>query len=320
MMSGKGASGGPADGGRTGEGAAEIEVLAARPGSVGRATVQRLLPKRQHRMVGAWCFADYLAPLAVAPGSGLDVGPHPHIGLHTLTWLFEGEARHRDSLGSDQLLRPGQVNLMTAGRGVVHSEEASPRYRGVLEGVQLWIAQPDQTRHGAAAFCHHEALPTLSAAGGRAIVLVGTLGEVTSPVVVDSALVGADLALGVGRSAWPLAPGFEHALLVLRGSVHVPGGAVPAGRIAFLPQGGDELVCQADEPSRALLLGGEPFGTAVLMWWNYVARTPAEIEAAHASWSAQDGRFGRVESALARIAGPARPVLGAPTGSRAARR
>src|SRR4051794_32278287 len=132
--------------------ALSIEVTDGREAVVGRIPVRRVLPRRNRRTVGAWCFADQMGPEEVTETAGLDIGPHPHIGLHTVTWLVDGAVLHRDSLGSEQVIRPGQLNLMTAGHGVVHAEEAVDTYRGRLHGVQLWVAQPAATRDGSAAF------------------------------------------------------------------------------------------------------------------------------------------------------------------------
>src|SRR5215217_5825530 len=184
-----------------------VEITPSRESVVGAMRVRRALPRIGRRTVGAWCFADHMGPELVTETRGLDIGPHPHTGLHTVTWLVAGEVLHRDSLGSEQVIRAGQLNLMTAGEGVTHSEEATGRYRGQLHGVQLWVAQPEATRHGAAAFEHH------------------------------AALVGADMALGPGAGSWPLAPSFEHALVVLDGQVLVDEQVVRPGELAYLGVG-----------------------------------------------------------------------------------
>src|SRR3954469_19600454 len=165
-----------------------LELLHSREAEVGAMRVRRALPRRAHRTVGAWCFADHFGPVVVTEEHGLDIGPHPHIGLQTVTWLLAGEARHRDGLGSDQVLRPGQLNLMTAGHGVAHAEEATGRYRGELHGIQLWVAQPEPTRHGPAGFEHHAALPEAAVDGARATVLVGEFAGQRSPARQDTAL------------------------------------------------------------------------------------------------------------------------------------
>ncbi|MFD1828209.1 MULTISPECIES: pirin family protein [Streptomyces] len=279
-----------------------VEVSDSREARVGRIRVRRALPRRGRRTVGAWCFADHMGPADVTEDSGLDIGPHPHIGLQTLTWVTDGQVLHRDSLGSEQVIRPGRLNLMTAGSGVSHAEEATGHYRGTLEGIQLWIAMPEATRHGPAAFEHHADLPRtdLDGGAGAATVLVGDFTGTTGPARHDTPLVGVDLDLRASATV-PLRPDFEHAVVVLKGAVAVHGKPLPPGRLGYLGQGRGELRLEVREPTRALLLGGEPFPEPILMWWNFVGRTRAEIDAAHAAWTAQDDRFGRVRSSLPRI-------------------
>src|SRR3954470_24091974 len=151
----------------------EVEVLEGRRAEVGGFEVHRVLPRRQRRSVGAWCFVDQMGPGQVTAARGLDIGPHPHIGLQTVTWLLRGAILHRDSLGSEQLIRPGQLNLMTAGHGVSHSEETAGVYTGELHGIQLWVAQPSSTRDGDAAFEHHAELPQQEVDNGVATVIIG---------------------------------------------------------------------------------------------------------------------------------------------------
>ena len=274
-----------------------IEVDDSREETVGRFRVRRALPRRGRRTVGAWCFADHMGPADVTEGAGLDVGPHPHIGLQTVTWLLDGQALHKDTLGSEQVISPGQLNLMTAGSAVAHAEEATGRYHGTLEGIQLWIAQPEATRNGAAAFEHHAELPQVEHDGAVATVLVGEHHGVRSPARHDTPLVGVDLDLRE-RSTVPLRPDFEHALVVLRGSIAVDGEKVVPGKLAQLGLGRDELHIEVAADSRVMLLGGIPFDEPLMMWWNFVARTRVEIDAAYASWRDQDDRFGRVQSSL----------------------
>jgi len=275
----------------------DIEVSDSREETVGRFRVRRALPRRGRRTVGAWCFADHMGPADVTEGAGLDVGPHPHIGLQTVTWLLDGQALHKDTVGSEQVISPGQLNLMTAGSAVAHAEESTGHYRGTLEGIQLWIAQPEATRHGPAAFEHHAELPQVEHGGAVATVLVGEHDGVRSPARHDTPLVGVDLDLRE-RSTVPLRPDFEHALVVLRGSIAVDGEKVVPGKLAHLGLGRDELDIEVAEDSRVMLLGGVPFDEPLMMWWNFVARTRAEIDAAYASWRDQDDRFGRVRSSL----------------------
>ncbi len=278
-----------------------VEVTASREAQVGAFRVRRALPLRARRTIGAWCFVDHLGPAAVTEEHGLDIGPHPHIGLQTVTWLLQGEALHRDSLGSEQVIRPGQLNLMTAGRGVAHAEEATGRYRGDLHGVQLWVAQPDGTRDGPAGFEHHAELPRIELSAAQATVLVGELAGARSPARRDTDHVGVDLDLRRGTTAVPLQPDSEYGLVVLAGVASVDGVHLGPGRLAYLGTGRDEVALAATDPARALLLGGVPFDASLVMWWNFVARTRDEIVEAHRAWEAGDRRFGAVDSPLARI-------------------
>lgn len=283
----------------------DVELLASREAVVGNFHVRRALPRRQHRTVGAWCFADHMGPAQVTETASIDIGPHPHIGLQTVTWLVAGEILHKDSLGSEQVVRAGELNLMTAGGGVAHSEEATGGYRGELHGIQLWVAQPESTRHGAAAFEHHRDLPRTELDGWVATVLVGGFAGAASPARRDTDHFGADIVLAPRRCAAPVARDHEHALVVLDGQVILEGVVVEPGKLAYVGPGRDELVLEAGATgARALLLGGRPFPEAVLMWWNFVARDHDEIEAARRQWEARDPRFGSVASLLARIAAP----------------
>jgi redox-sensitive bicupin YhaK (pirin superfamily) len=287
----------------------ELVVSEARATSVGGLPVRRLLPRRGKRTVGAWCFADHMGP-SMSP---VAIGPHPHIGLQTVTWLLDGSVLHRDSLGSEQVIHPGQLNLMTAGAGVAHSEEPAGEGpsggpgEGLVEGIQLWIAQPASTRFGPAAFEHHASLPSTSLWGrGSAVVMVGSFAGATSPARHDTPLVGCDLSLDASCRV-ELIPGWEYALLVLRGSARVEGSVLQPGRMGYLGRGRDSLLIEAEDPVRAILVGGEPFPEDVLMWWNFVARTSDEVEAASRSWDDDDGRFGVVDSPLDRIRAPVVP-------------
>jgi redox-sensitive bicupin YhaK (pirin superfamily) len=281
-----------------------VEITESHAATVGRLTVRRALPRRGRRTVGAWCFADHMGPATVDESSGLDVGPHPHIGLQTVTWLLDGEALHRDSLGSEQVIKPGQLNLMTAGQGVSHSEEATGHYRGELEGIQLWIAQPDATRTRDPGFEHHAELPRRDLDGAVATVLVGDFDGATSPARHDTPLVGIDLDLHGGATRLPLHPEWEYAAVVLRGSVRIGEQAVEPGHLAYLGDARDELELEASAGTRALLIGGEPFAEQIVMWWNFVARDRDELLAAYRSWQEEDDRFGRISSPLPRIPAP----------------
>ena len=305
----------PTDGAAVLETAAQLEVLPSRESTVGAMRVRRALPRRGLRTVGPWCFADHMGPEQVTPTQGLDIGPHPHMGLHTVTWLLDGAVLHKDSLGSEQVIRPGQLNLMTAGRGVVHSEEAVDDYRGTLHGVQLWLAQPESARHGDPAFVHHGELPQVTTDASDHSVLVGSFAGTASPARTDGdAALGATLATDVvvrpGRSTWPLRADFEHCVIGLSGRVRVDRAVVGDGEMVALRTGRDDVVVEADEPARVLLLGGRPFDEPLLMFWNFVARSRDEVDAAYRDWTDHAPRFGDVSSTLPRIPSP-RPLWAA---------
>jgi redox-sensitive bicupin YhaK (pirin superfamily) len=284
-----------------------VEVLEPREAQVGAMTVQRALPRRQRRTVGAWCFVDIFGPTWVPESGGLEIGPHPHTGLHTVTYLLDGQVLHRDSLGSEQVIRPGQVNLMTAGGGVVHAEEPTGHYSGTMRGVQLWVAQPDATRHGPADFAHLDTLPETEVDGGHATVLVGSFAGADSPARQDTPLVGVDLRLAAGEVDLPLDPSYEHALVVLDGVLLVEGRSVQQARTVYVGTGRTSIGLATPEGARVLMLGGEPFGEKLLMWWNFVGRTRDEVGEARRQWAGGDERFGRVATDLSRIAAPGLP-------------
>lgn len=274
-------------------------------------------------MIGAWCFVDHYGPDAVADSGGMSVAPHPHTGLQTVSWLFTGEIEHRDSAGHHAWVRPGELNLMTAGVGISHSEVSTPGTT-TLHGVQLWVALPEAARHSEPDFMHH-APPAVSREGLVARVFLGTLLGKTSPVPTYTPLLGAELRLEAGvRVDLEVDPHFEHGVLLDSGSLTVSGERAAPGDLVHLPSGRDRLCLEAaDEPARVLLLGGEPFGEAIVMWWNFVGRTHEEIVDYREQWQAQlihdgapvrdsqdvaEGRFGIVEGDhLAPIPAPALP-------------
>jgi quercetin 2,3-dioxygenase len=273
------------------------ELTEARVARVGDMTVRRLLPLWLRRSVGAWCFVDHYGPMSVDGVTGMRVPPHPHIGLQTVTWLISGNVLHRDSLGSEQMIRPGQLNLMTAGRGIAHSEESPAEHDPSLHGVQLWVALPDASRHTEPAFAHHAELPAAGLGGFEVTVFAGSLGGARSPARMFSEIVGAELAAHREASgSIPLAASHEHVVFVATGSARVdraPDATVlRPGQLLYLDAGRDQVGVSAAAGSRLFLLGGVPLGEPLLMWWNLVARTPEEIEAAVAEW--RQGRFGTV--------------------------
>ena len=213
-----------------------LERIATRDGQIGTGLmIRRALPNPQRRMIGAWCFLDHIGPRDYGRGQGIAVGPHPHIGLQTFTWMIEGEMMHRDSLGYAQVIRPGQVNIMTAGRGISHAEDAVNDDPGHLHAAQLWIALPDAERHRAPAFDHHPELPVVEDGGFRVTVLAGAAYGQTSPTRVYSPLLGLDLrCTDAAEIAIPLNPNFEHGLLVLSGTATVLGEPLAPGTLLYL--------------------------------------------------------------------------------------
>jgi quercetin 2,3-dioxygenase len=292
--------------GRTGP---RLDVHEAREvplGGIRNMSVRRTLPQRALPTVGAWCFLDEIGPQTV----DMRVLPHPHTGLQTVTWPLVGEIRHRDSVGSDVVVRPGQLNLMTAGTGVAHSE-LSVDGPGPLHAVQLWVALPDAAAAGPASFQQVTDLPVWRGPGVAATVMVGELGGELSPALVHTPLVGADVAVERGSTVrLPLDPGFEHAVLVLAGQVDVDGYPSTPGPLLYLGDGRSAVDVTSVEGGRFLLLGGEPFARDLVMWWNFVGRDHASVAAARADWesAARDQRYGHVRGhADERIPAPELP-------------
>ena len=281
----------------------DIEVLTSHQATVGALSVRRSLPQRRRRTVGAWCFADHMGPADVTEDSGLDIGPHPHTGLQTVTWLVDGQALHRDSLGSEQVIVAGELNVMTAGLGVAHAEESTGHYRGTLQGIQLWIAQDDDTRHGPAAFQHLGELPRVEIGAATATVFVGEYQGQRSRARTRAGLVGLELRThGAGDLPLALDPAFEYGVIVLEGEVELDATSLTPGTMGYCSPGRDELALRAQAGSTLIVVGGVPLDHEILMWWNFVARSRAEIDEAYDSWTADDGRFGTVSSPLSRIA------------------
>jgi redox-sensitive bicupin YhaK (pirin superfamily) len=291
--------------------ALQIEVRDGRPTEVGGMGIVRVLPTKGRRTIGPWCFVDLMSPDDVANPDPMEVGPHPHIGLSTVTWLFEGEALHTDSLGSEQVIRPGQLNLMTAGHGIAHAElEVRDGSRGAeaeyVKGAQMWLAQTESTRHGPSSFAHHEDLPIADLGTADAQVLAGTLAGATSPVETDWPLIGAELRLRSGTTLAPVRHDFEHAVVPIDRRIKVDDVIVEPGALAILPPGFDTFRLEAAGGSgRMLLLGGVPFPDRLQMWWNFVARTREELTQAWRDWrDHNDDRFAPVASSLDRIDAP----------------
>lgn len=273
----------------------QIQRIAGRPSDIGEGmTVLRALPTRQRRMVGAWCFLDHLGPLEFPAGRGMHVGAHPHTGLQTFTWLIEGEVLHRDSLGNEQIIRPGQVNLMTAGRGVVHTEDSLQEGQR-LHAAQLWIALPAEEADCAPAFAHYPELPCWDDNGCRFTLLAGSFAGRTMSGDFRTPLLGVDAFSAPGaRLELPLNPAFEHGILILEGQVRIDDEAFATDEFAYLSNGIERLDIELAAGTRILLLGGVPFGEPVLMWWNFVGFSKTGITQAQREWESGDPRFGRV--------------------------
>ncbi len=276
-----------------------VEVLAAREvplGGVRAMRVRRTLPQRARTLIGAWCFADHYGPADVAVSGGMDVPTHPHIGLQTVSWLFSGKIEHRDSLGVHAVVRPGELNLMTGGRGICHSEVATAD-TAVLHGVQLWVALPEAHRDADRDFAHHVPRP-VRIEGAEIRVFLGSLAGETAPVRTFTPLLGAQIDLEP-RAAVELTveAGFEHGLLVDAGEVRLFDAVLRPTELGHVPVGGDvlRLVNESDGPARAILLGGPPFEEEIVMWWNFIGRDHDEIARARRDWEAASDRFGEVE-------------------------
>ncbi|MGA5134348.1 pirin family protein [Streptomyces olivoreticuli] len=272
------------------------ELLTPRHVRLGESTeVRRLLPNLGRRMIGAWAFVDHYGPDDIADEPGMQVPPHPHMGLQTVSWLHDGEVLHRDSLGSLRTVRPRELGLMTSGRAISHSEESPKPHARYLHGAQLWVALPDAHRNVEPHFEHHANLPTVTAPGFTATVILGELDGARSPGTTYSPIVGADLALAHGTGAsLPLDPDFEYAVLSMSGEAHVDGVPVTPGTMLYLGCGRTELPLRGESDAGLMLLGGEPFEEEIVMWWNFVGRSQEEIEQARRDWT-EGSRFGEVK-------------------------
>ncbi len=284
-----------------------VEVREGRRTSVGGLGVVRVLPTKGRRTVGAWCFVDLVDPTDAEQPDPMEVGPHPHIGLSTVTWLIQGEALHTDSLGSEQVIRPGQLNWMTAGHGIAHAELAA---RPPFSGAQMWVAQPEATRHGEPSFQHLAELPELEEDKATVQLLAGTFRDATSPARTDTRLVGLDVTVRNGRAVLPTWAAFEHAIVPLDAPVRVGAEIAEPGWLALVPTGVEELPIETrSDPTRILVLGGEPFPEGIQMWWNFVARDRDELTIAWRDWQQRSDRFGEVASTLPRMDAPRPPWI-----------
>ncbi|APR79252.1 Pirin-related protein [Minicystis rosea] len=279
------------------EGCAGIDlVIEGRPRPVGNIDVARLLPVRERRAVGPFIFLDHMGPVTFAPGAGFDVAPHPHIGLSTVTYLLEGEAVHRDSIGSVQVVTPGEINLMTAGRGVVHSERSDPAWRargGTFHGLQLWLGLPTESEEDEPWFVHRDrdAFPRVDAAGVSARVLLGSALGVTAPIEHPARPVMIDVDLAAGAIFDVPNEGGEHAVYIVEGEVSA-GSRTFARHRLLVAAPAQKLCLVARQPSRVVVIGGPPLDGKRFMDWNFVHSTRERIEQAKAAW--RDQTFPRI--------------------------
>jgi len=272
-----------------------IQKVSARSAEIGGGiTVNRVLPSRQRRMIGAWCFLDHAGPAVFRRGGGMKVGPHPHIGLQTFTWMVAGEVLHRDSLGNVAEVRPGEVNLMTAGRGISHTEESLASSEQ-LHAAQLWIALPHTERECSPAFDHYPNLPVWADGNCQLTLLAGAYNEWTSPAKIYTRLLAIDvLSADGGELDLALKPDFEYGILVLQGEVEVCGEQFVENELAYFRPGESQLRISLSPSSQVIFLGGEPFADEIILWWNYVGHSRAEIIQAQLDWEEAAPRFGRI--------------------------
>jgi redox-sensitive bicupin YhaK (pirin superfamily) len=273
-------------------------VIPSRPRDLGGVTVGRVLPSMQRRLVGPFIFFDHMGPEEIAPGAGVDVRPHPHINLATVTYLFEGELLHRDSLGSAQVIRPGAINWMSAGRGIAHSERTPPELRpggSRLHGLQLWVALPAAAEETDPTFHHHpaESLPEVDVDGSRARVLAGSAYGATAPVRTASPLHYVEVHLGPGGRL-PLPPAAEHeerAVYVAAGELALGEHPLSARQLAVLEPGAEGVATSA-AGAHVMLLGGARLDGPRHIWWNFVSSSKERIEDAKRAW--KEDRFPRI--------------------------
>jgi quercetin 2,3-dioxygenase len=258
-------------------------------------TVRRTLPHAMLRTIGAWCFVDHFGPTPQT--DAMVVAAHPHTGLQTVTWLLEGKVEHRDSVGSVQLIEPGQLNLMTAGRGISHSE-LSLETAGNLHAVQLWVALPKSVIDIEPAFEHRAELPTITSEGFTARVLIGQFLGSLAPTTHHSPLIGVELRVQPGRHKIALNPDFEHGFLLIEGDTAFEGDALAVSGLKFVPRGEASVWLETKAGATLMLLGGEPMDEKILMWWNFIGRTHEDVVLAREQWNTRDPRFGSFEDQI----------------------
>jgi redox-sensitive bicupin YhaK (pirin superfamily) len=272
----------------------EITAYPNRKTNLGQLEISRALPIREHRLVGPWCFLDRFGPMTFSAGKPMNVLPHPHIGLQTVTWLLEGEVLHTDSIDSEAVVRPGGVNIMTAGNGIAHAEMTPTDNSGNLNGVQLWVALPEKFRKITPFFNAIKEVPTFKLQGGSIRLFAGAYQKSISPGSFYSDLLGMELEVQPHHQIeLELNPQFEHAALVLSGDCSFGDQNLEHQTLYYLGPNRTSLCIQSNNGGKILLIGGLPFPEKILMWWNFVARTPEEIAKARSDWEKTDW-FGTV--------------------------
>jgi len=289
-------------------GGSPAQAITAYPGretQLGDLPISRCLPNRERRMVGPWCFLDRFGPLSFGNEKPMQVPPHPHIGLQTVSWLIEGEVLHTDSLGSEAIVSPGGVNVMTAGRGIAHAEETPSPNSGRLNGAQLWVALPDEHRHINPSFINVAQVPKTEEPEGLIQLFAGNYNKFPSPAPHFSEIIGLDGQVYPNKAlSLTLNPKFEHALLLLEGTASLENQPLSQKTLYFLGTARESLEVNSPSGGRFLLIGGPPFPEKILIWWNFVARTPEEIQQARTDWEAHQ-HFGDVlGTQLQRLSAP----------------
>lgn len=294
----------------------KVEIITSREVPLGgprSMTVHRTLPQRQRSTIGAWCFVDHYGPDDVSATGGMDVAPHPHTGLQTVSWLFRGEITHHDSADNHAVVKPGEANFMTAGSGICHSE-VSTQDTTTLHGVQLWVALPNDARGTNPGFDHYKP-KAVQLDGGHALVFIGELFDSTSPVRMFTPLVGAEIHIKPGATITiEVDPKFEHGFLLDTGELTVGGTTVKRTELAYTGVGENTIKLHnpGTEESRLVLIGGEPLTEDLVMWWNFIGRSTEEIAQFRKEWEEESDRFGNVHGYISRNPeGPSR--LPAPT-------
>ena len=269
--------------------------------------VRRTLPHKELKMIGAWCFIDHYGPTKTV--DAMSVAAHPHTGLQTVSWLFSGEIEHHDSVGSSQLIHPGQLNLMTSGFGIAHSE-LSLDVGQELHGVQLWVALPASQKDIAPHFEHHNDLPKFEYEGLQITLMMGEMNGHKSSAITYSPLIGAEITGHANKVSIPLNPQFEYGILVDRGTLLINGNLVKSANLHYLPAGSENLLIESNEYFRAMLIGGAPFDEEIIMWWNFIGRTHEEIVKMREDWESKSPRFASFEDRIGdRIPAPNMPSL-----------